>query len=250
MSGMYELLAPFYDRLNGGLDYESWADYVETNFSRFPGRVQDVLDLGCGTGNSTLPLARRGYGMIGVDASAGMLSVAQRRAAKEGLSILWLQQDMRAFELYGTVEAVTCCLDGVNHLLTPSDLAACFALVHNYLVPGGLFFFDVNSPYKFAHVFGDNAYILEEGKVLCAWQNCYRKEAKLCDFYISLFREEKDGRYTRTDTIQQERMYTPLALQRALHAAGMELLAVHGDLAGNPPTEQTERLYYIARAVK
>ena len=109
MSGMYDLLAPLYDRLNGGADYLRLADYAEGQFARyFPAGVQSVLDLACGTGRLTAELSRRGYDMIGVDLSDEMLAEARDRAERAGLSdqILFLCQDMCDFELYGTVEAV------------------------------------------------------------------------------------------------------------------------------------------------
>ena len=162
----YGAIAKVYDKLNADINYNTWADFVEECFSKFlPQKPELVLDLACGTGSMTIPLADRGYDMIGVDGSEDMLSEAFMRA--EGRSdILWLLQDMREFELYGTVGAVTCCLDSLNYLLEPSDLAKCFATVHNYLDPDGIFLFDMNTPYKFRNTYGDNAYALEDELVV------------------------------------------------------------------------------------
>ncbi len=253
MSGMYQTLAPFYDILNGDLDYHAWADFLEENFRRYySGRVESVLDLACGTGRMTEELCCRGYDMIGVDRSPDMLSVARQNAEKEGMAdrILYLCQDMCDFELYGTVEAVVCCLDSINHVTNRADLSRCFHWVHNYLVPDGLFIFDVNTPYKFEHVYGDNAYVLEDEGVLCAWQNHYRKQSRLCDFYISLFSENEDGSYQREDTQQTERVYTLQSLKRLLSENGLELLSVVSDFAFSPVNDTCERYYITARAVK
>ena len=158
----YQAIARVYDRLNAEIDYTAWADFLERCFDRFlPTRPELVLDLACGTGSMTLALASRGYDMIGVDGSAEMLSEAYSRATEQP-GILFLQQDMRTFELYGTVGAVTCCLDSLNYLLCTDDLDACFACVHNYLDPNGLFLFDMNTPYKFSNVYANNAYVLED----------------------------------------------------------------------------------------
>ena len=159
----YHAISAFYDRVNADIDYDAWADYIEDNFRRhLEKRPELLLDLACGTGSMTLTLAERGYDMIGVDGSAEMLNIAMSRAREAGQGeILYLLQDMRAFELYGTVGAVTCCLDSVNYLTEEGDLRACFATVHNYLDPDGLFFFDVNTPYKFETVYGENSYLFD-----------------------------------------------------------------------------------------
>ena len=111
----YTAIARVYDKLNKEIDYAAWADFFEACFDRYlKERPKLMLDLACGTGSMTIELAKRGYDMIGIDGSADMLSEAFTRA--QGLPpILFLQQDMRSFELYGTVGAVSCCLDSLTH---------------------------------------------------------------------------------------------------------------------------------------
>ncbi len=258
----YRAIARVYDKLNAEIDYAAWADFVEACFRRFlPMPPTLVLDLACGTGSMTLQLAARGYDMIGVDGSVDMLSEATLRA--EGKNILFLHQDMRAFELYGTVGAVTCCLDSINYLTSPADLAKCFACVHNYLDPDGLFLFDMNTPYKFEHVYGNNAYILEDeliwdegdeteerAAVFCGWQNTYHPDTRICEFDLSLFEELPDGTYRRSDEHQEERCYTLDEIRSALTEANMELLGVWSDFHFSAPTDSTERWYFAARALK
>lgn len=252
----YQALAGAYDLLNGEVDYERWAAFVERCFDRFlTARPELVLDLACGTGRMTRALAERGYDMIGVDGSAEMLSEAYAAGQPtEGRPILYLCQDMRELELYGTVGAAVCCLDSINYLLEESDVLRVFRLVHNYLDPDGLFLFDVNTPYKFEHIYGNNAYVLENeskcGAVLCAWQNEFNAQSGICDFYLSLFEEQTNGSYARSDEHQQERCYAKETLCALLEQAGFELLGCFADFDGGAPTEQTERWYFAARAIK
>ena len=135
---IYDILAPIYDGINADIDYSAWADFIEKIIEREyrGGRPELVLDLGSGTGSMTLELARRGYDMTGVDISPEMLDIARERAEREGLSdkMLWLCQDMREFELYGTVDVAVSCLDSINHLTSPADLSRTLSLVHNYLI--------------------------------------------------------------------------------------------------------------------
>lgn len=247
----YEALAAVYDRLGERVEYAAIADFYQRCFERYSIKPSLVLDLGCGTGSMTLELAARGYDMIGVDASAEMLTRAHERMYKSGVTgVLFLQQDMRAFELYGTVGAVVSTLDCVNYLADDGDLDRCFSLVHNYLDPDGVFLFDVNTPYKFRTVYGDNAYVLEDDTSLCAWQNEYDAQSGLCRFYLSIFSECADGRYVRADEEHVERCYTKEELTDALTRAGFAEIAFFGDTDGNAPTEVCQRYYVAARCKK
>ncbi len=260
----YEAIAHVYDRLNAEIDYDAWADFIEGCFSRYLQKKPElVLDLACGTGSMALQLAKRGYDMIGVDGSADMLSEAFLRADDAGVHVLWLQQDMRSFELYGTVGAVTCCLDSLNYLLSPADLLATLKGVHNYLDPDGLFLFDMNTPCKFEHTYANESYILEDELVYdegteneervpiyCGWQNAYDPERRICEFDLSLFEALPDGNYRRSDEHQEERCYTLDEIKAALTEAGLELLGVWSDFDFSAPTDTTERWYFAARAIK
>lgn len=251
---MYDLIAPIYDRVNGDIDYTLWADFIEECIGRYNPdmKTELVLDLGCGTGRMTRELARRGYDMTGVDISPEMLDIARESAERDGLSerMLWLCQDIREFELYGTVEATVSCLDTVNHLTSPKDLRRCLSLVHNYLVPDGLFIFDVNGRRKFEEIYADNSYVMEEEGTVCVWQNSYDKKSRLCDFYITLFEEGEDGRYERYDEIQTERMYTLRAIRSSLSECGFEFLFASCDFDFTEATDDSERIYIIARCKK
>ena len=282
----YRAIASAYDRFNADVDYERWSDFIEACFGKFlPAKPEIVLDLACGTGRMTFPLADRGYDMIGIDGSADMLAEACDKsndrtdrlfeeacerlgldpdgldtdAAMEELAKRpappFLQQDMRDFELYGTVDATVCCLDSLNYLCGDGDLLVCLKCIHLYLAPGGLLVFDVNSPYKFAHTYGNNAYILEDedgdGRaVFCGWQNEYHPESRLCKFYLSLFAEGEDGAYVRSDEEQTERCFDEAELTATLDEAGFDLCGMYADFDFSPVTETTERWHLVARTRK
>ncbi len=245
----YSAIAECYDALNSHIDYESFADFLNNEIRA--GGIPDgslVLDLACGTGNITLPLLKRGYDMIGVDLSGEMLNIA--RSKRDGDKVLWLCQDMRSFELYGTVGAVVCCLDSINYLTSRGGVDKCFSLVHNYLDPNGIFIFDINTPYKFEQVYGNNHYILEDDGIYCGWQNYYDKSSGLCDFELSFFYENDDGTYTRLDEAQTERCYSLKTIANLLCKNGFEIIKVVSDFDGRPVRDTDERAYFVCRALK
>ena len=246
----YDVIARVYEQMGEKIDYTAWADFVEESFRKYlPKRPELLLDLACGTGRMTRALAERGYDMIGIDGSAEMLGEAYAQKT-EGDGILYLCQDMREFELYGTVGATVCCLDSINYLLSESDVEKTFRTVHNYLDPDGLFLFDVNTPHKFETVYGNEAYILEDEGSFLGWQNEYDPESGICDFYLTLFEEDEDGRYTRSEEHQREKCYGKETLKKLLENSGFELLGIFSAFDFAEPTETTDRWYVAARAKK
>ena len=248
---IYDLLAPFYDSINAEIDYKAWADFIEKIFQKeMNTRPELVLDLACGTGKMTLELAARNYDMTGVDISPEMLDIARGLADEYGHDVLWLCQDMREFELYGTVDAAVCCLDSINHLTEYDDLVECLSLVHNYLIPDGIFIFDINGKFKFENIYADNTYTMEEDGAICIWENSYDPKSHLCDFYITLFNEDKSGKYDRFDDVQTERMYTIQEIKSALKETGMEFIGAYADFEFTSASDDSERIYIVAKCRK
>ena len=254
----YGAISDIYDKINSEIDYSRWADFFERCFDTFlTERPELVLDLACGTGSMTLELAKRGYDMIGIDSSSDMLNIALDRKYDMELprDVLFLLQDMTSFELYGTVGAITCCLDSINYLVDDGDLEKCFALAHNYLDPDGLFLFDVNSPYKFENIYGENTYVYDEddcGDSFCVWQNYYDAETRICDFSLTVFKREEGELYSRRDELQRERCYSKDELCGVLEGCGFELIGIYCDHDFTPAENDplAHRWYVVARAKK
>ncbi len=251
---IYDLISKLYDKVNEDIDYSAWADFIEQIIKREykEGTPELVLDLGCGTGRMTLELAARGYDMTGVDISPEMLDAARDSAEKKEMAdkILWLCQDMTEFELYGTVDVTVSCLDCINHLASKADLEKCLALVHNYLIPDGLFIFDINGKAKFENVYSDNSYVMEEDGCVCIWQNYYNSKNGSCDFYITLFEEGEDGSYERYDDVQRERVYTIRSIKNSLSKCGFEFIGAYDNFDFDPASDDSNRIYIVARCKK
>ncbi len=238
-----------YDTLNGDIDYESWADFIEECFKRFAKiPIKHISEIACGTGTMSCLLSKRGYSVTASDLSEDMLSFADVKAQKEKCkNLIFTCQDMRTFKDSSMAQGVVCLLDSLNCLTTPKDVKICFESVNNALDKGGVFVFDVNSKYKFENVYSDNAYVLEDEGVVCAWQNFYNEKTKICDFYLTFFLEQQNGLYQRQDEQLKERMYTQKSLEKYLNECGFEICGVYSDFEFNNACEMCdERLYFVA----
>ena len=193
----YTSFAAVYDTFMDNIPYEEWKSYLEELLKEYG--VQDglVLDLGCGTGTMTELLAADGYDMIGVDNSEEMLEIAREKQIKSGHEILYLLQDMREFELYGTVGAVFSICDSLNYITEPEELKQVFRWVNNYLDPGGIFIFDFNTEYKYREVLGDQT--IAESREDCSfiWDNYYYEEERINEYELNLFIREDAESETR-----------------------------------------------------
>lgn len=242
---MYTDFAYIYDTLMYDVNYAAWADYIIKLFSRYKVQPSLVLDLGCGTGSLTVEMAGRGYDMIGVDLSTDMLSCAIQKAEEKGRDVLFLHQDMRAFELYGTVDAVLCMMDSINYITDKRDLRKVFKLVANYLNPGGVFIFDINTPYKFEHILAENVYYDLGDEVTYIWQNRYDKKSGQCVFELTFFVKE-EGAYQKYDEEHTERAYHVEELAALLASAGLEVKGVFDALKLIKPHAKSERVFIVA----
>ncbi len=251
MNAPYSILAGFYDRLGEHPDYDAYAAFV-LDTMRKKGAYCDgiVLDLACGTGKLTLALLDKDADVVGVDGSPEMLGEAGMRLMNAGKHALLLNQDMREFELYGSVDAVVCATDSLNYLTKNEDLAKCFSLVHNYLIPDGIFMFDVNTGKKFKTVYGNESYVFEDGDVFCTWQNDFNQRSGICDFLLTFFVKQKSGLWRRYEEIQREKYHSTATLKKMLHEAGFEVLAVYSDYGKTDATEEDLRHYYVCKNIK
>lgn len=243
----YTGFAAVYDTFMDNIPYEEWCEYL-TGLLKEQGVSEGLLlDLGCGTGSLTELLAKSGYDMIGVDNSEEMLELALEKKEKSGSDILYLCQDMREFELYGTVAAVVSICDCMNYILEEEDLLEVFRLVNNYLDPGGIFVFDMNTPYKYREVIGNTtiAENREEGSFI--WENCFDEESQVNEYALTLFIKEEDDLYRKHEEFHYQKAYEPERVKELLEEAGLKVEAIYDAFTREPVREDSERIYFIAR---
>ncbi len=250
----YTSFAVVYDTFMDNVPYEEWGEYLHELLIEYGIEDGLVLDLGCGTGTMTEILASKGYDMTGVDFSEEMLDIAMQKRAKSGHDILYLMQDMREFELYGTVRAIVSVCDSMNYLTEDGDLEEVFRLANNYLDPGGLLIFDMNTEYKYRELLGDQTIAEERENCSFIWDNYYYEEEKINEYRLSLFVEdpvlsEKTGQdiCRKFQEMHYQRAYSLAEVKAALEVAGMEFVAAYDAFTRNPVRRDSERMYIIAR---
>lgn len=242
----YSSFAEVYDLFMDNVPYEEWSGYL-IRILRSRG-IEDglVLDLGCGTGKMTRLLAKAGYDMIGVDSSSEMLDIAMEKETGDS-GILYLNQDMREFELYGTVRAVVSICDSLNYITEEEDLQKVFSLVNNYLDPGGIFIFDLNTLYKYKEVLGETVICENRPEGSFIWENYYDEEERVNQYDLTLFIKDGDGRYSKYEETHFQRGYSVGQIRKWIEDAGMEFLACYGEDAEHEPQADSERIYVVAR---
>lgn len=251
-SNAYGSFAAVYDTFMDNVPYEEWGRYLHGLLKEY--KIEDglALDLGCGTGTVTEFFAALGYDMIGVDNSVDMLEIALEKREKSGHDILYLHQDMREFELYGTVRAIFSICDSLNYITEPEDLKQVFYWVNNYLDPDGVFIFDFNTAYKYSELLGNRT--IAENREECSfiWDNYYYEEERINEYELSLFIKDEEisagsgDIYRKYQEIHFQRAYTLEEMKQLVKSSGMKFFAAYDAFTREAPSENSERIYVIA----
>ncbi len=246
MTEQYATLAAYYDRIMEDVDYAAWSEFYKACFEKYELSAHKVLDLACGTGSITVPMAKMGFDMTGLDLSAEMLALAQQKADREKARIRFSEQNIALFDAGCDYDAAICSFDGYNYLTSPKDVASSFSRVYETLREGGLFIFDVSTPYKYEHILADNAFVYEYDDLFLTWQNFYTKKTALCDFYLTFFIKEGNT-WHRVDETQRQKKYDLKRLAKMVKDAGFTLLETVSDLDFSPMEEASDRAFFICK---
>ncbi len=245
---MYSNFALIYDRLMQDVPYTGWVRYLARLFAKHNIKPEGILDIGCGTGNVTIPLAEMGYNLTGLDMSPEMLAVAEEKARTKGLAVNWLCQDMRAMDLADLrFDLVISMTDSLNYISTAIELQHIFKKVYNLLQDGGWFIFDLNSAYKIIEVFGNNVFTLLDDDIAYIWQNSYDEADRTCYMDLTFFVREADGRYHRFSEEHSETGYEITEVCDLLKQAGFTVQAIYEEDSLTEPAATAERIYFVAQ---
>ena len=248
----YESLAPFYDEFTASYDHERWLANIESLALALGLTGRRLLDVGCGTGKSFVPMVRRGYEVTACDLSPAMAEVARGRAGCEAVDVV--TADMRDLPELGLFDLATCLDDGLNYLLSAEDLTKTFAGVERNLREGGLFVFDLNSLATYRREFASQALVEREDSVF-SWLGGGRSDAEpgaVSSALIEVFSREGGERRLRARSRHVQRHHPPELVKASLREAGLELAEVRGQVTGArleaaPADGRHVKLVYFAR---
>ncbi len=240
----YKDISLIYDEFMDNVPYGEWCDFVTSQLKE-EGIVSGIVcDMGCGTGNLTFLLRDKGYDMIGIDVSAEMLGRAAEK--NDDGSVLFLNQDLREMELYGTVKAFVCTCDTVNHITDEDELLQVFRLVNNYLDPGGIFIFDFCTPDYYREI-GDSVIAESRDDAAFIWENYYSPGDSLDTISLSIFTKGPEDLYRRSDELYRERAYGPEEIKKLLRESGMEFLRAYDDYSFAELKGTGKRVVFVAK---
>ncbi len=242
MAEGYGDFAEAYDALTFNVPYGEIAEYYAKILRGMTDGVR-LLDMGCGTGNLTVRLAKTGFDVIGQDASYEMLTIA----AAKSHCVQWICQDMSRTDLGEEVDIIISTLDSVNHLGSAEEMLRCFHSAAENLKDGGVFVFDVNTVYKHREILGNNTFVYDVDGVYCVWQNEFDPRDNSVGIELDLFFEEEEGVYTRGSECFREVALSENELHGLLEQAGFAVERVYDYLTFNEPSDSSEKLLIAAR---
>lgn len=247
----YGIFSSVYDILTENVEYERIANKVCSLLHENGVDGGLLLDLGCGTGTLSFMLENKGYDVIGVDASEDMLMVANEKKYEENSSALFLCQNAEELDLYGTINCAVSSLDTINHIDSPQKVKKAISLVSLFMEMGGIFIFDINTPYKHEKILGNNTFVYDTDEVYCVWQNSFdreKTETKIdLDFFI---KNEDDESFEKYSESFSEYVYQPKDIFSMLEQCGFEILGTYDDYSDNQVNEETQRITIVAKKIK
>lgn len=243
----YTCFSEIYDTFMDNVPYEDWGRFLHGLLQEYQITGGTLLELGCGTGNMTELLAGYGFHMIALDYSPEMLMEAMDKKIRSGHDILYLEQDMREFEISGTVQAAVAVCDTVNYVTGPNELERVFARICQYLDDQGVFIFDFNSEYKYREILGEQTIAENRDKGSFIWENYYDAKTRVNEYELTLFIREENGLYRKHQEVHYQRAYKLSEIIKLIESAGLKFVRAFDGYTKDPAHEKSERICVVAQ---
>ncbi|WFD11261.1 class I SAM-dependent DNA methyltransferase [Tepidibacter hydrothermalis] len=243
----YKDFAFIYDNLMDNVDYDKWVEYIEEIIEKENVDVKNILELACGTGNLTIPFAKKDYDILGIDISEDMLSVAREKCIDDGIEVVFLNQDMTEldFEIYN-LDCVLCACDGFNYILEDEDIQTIFHNVYELLKQKGVFIFDISSYNKLSNILGNNTFGENREDITYIWENYFDYESDIVEMDLAFFTREGEH-YQKFEETHYQRAYKNDEILSMLKNVGFEDVKVYKDFTFSNADEECERAFFVCK---
>jgi len=249
----YEGFANYYDTLMGDIPYSQWIQFAENFWNKY-GKPKTIIDLGCGTGNISIPLAEKGFQVYGIDRSSEMLTIATQKTTsrlptikQNGGSITWLEQDMKELEIPTSVDCIVSFCDCYNYITTEAHIVQSFQKVYECLGDKGLFIFDMLTESQFQFYAGEQPFTYNEEELSYIWTCEYDTERHKIEHDLTIFAKQSDSNYLKINEIHTQRAYPIEWIKSQLSHSGFINISCFGDFEFEAPTDATNRVFFVAQ---
>ncbi|WP_153722278.1 class I SAM-dependent DNA methyltransferase [Sporosarcina cascadiensis] len=245
MSSSYTEFAHIYDELMNDIPYDAYIELLDLASAGVSGKK--VLDIGCGTGLLSAMLAKRGAYVTGVDLSCDMLEVAAHRAGSLGLAIQFKEQPMQQLDVEGKFDAAVISIDSLNYVISQKDVEETFNRVYQALVKDGVLLFDVHSLYKMDEIFLEGPFVYDNGGIAYIWETSPGDHEHSVYSELAFFMRQENGSFIRFDEVHMQRSFSIPDYVRMIEEAGFHIERIFADWEDEPPTEESERIFFQVR---
>lgn len=243
----YENFAEIYDQIMCSVDYEAWADYIEELLNRFSRKPVSIIDLACGTGSSTLPFARRGYKVAGVDLSSAMLDQARRKTVRNKLAVPFYEQDLSQLSLPEKYDLALLFQDGFNYLLSDRQLSRAIEQVYRTLNPASLFIFDLTQPRLRSGSDQNRVCFADQDDFALILESNYSSQEDLWSARLTVFQQAASGLYKKYQEAHQEKDHNPDRVIKLLEETGFSMLGLYPSFSLKPARGSEPKLTFVAK---
>jgi SAM-dependent methyltransferase len=244
----YNQFAYFYDSLMQDVPYDLWEKYILNEAEKYGVHGKKLLDIGCGTGAISIPLAKKGFSVTGVDLSVDMLAVANEKAIQENCTIQFVHSDMRELENLGMFQIIGIFCDSLNYLLSEDEIIQTLSNAYNHIEEGGIILFDVHSLHKINGILKDYSYSSNGEELSLIW-NCFEGEKEnSIEHELTFFSLTNDSHtYERFDELHVQRTFPIELYKQWLEKVGFKNISVTADFSEEAPNDKSERIFFAAQ---
>src|SRR5690625_3393796 len=245
----YNKMAKIYDQLMDHVSYDDWVKFLTKILEEKNLQIEKIVDLGCGTGEITIQLAKRGFDVTGVDKSEDMLAVGSHKSIERQVLITWIQQDIRHLSGFKQVDLFVSFCDVINYITKEADLLSVFQTVYHSLNEEGYFIFDVHSMNYVSKKLTSHTFAEVTDEITYIWECVAGENVGEMYHYLTFFTKKKNNVYERFMETHHQRTWDVNQYKQFLKKTGFTKIEFYGDFTLDKAISQKmyDRIFILAK---